>query len=96
MRPSQFTIVLAAALAACASSDLPQPNDTVKDEGTAIKIGLGKCLGHVTSVEKYRARLRRGVWHVWMPDIGYGNFGVDVTAADGKATDCFESVSSTG
>ena len=87
------------AVVGCASAG---PADVVRDSRSAIEIGKGLCewKGAARPAEQWRARLRDGVWHVWLATEygdaeepicctyqGSARLSVWVRASDGKSKD---------
>ena len=96
-QPGRVLLICAAmmTMTACASaSEVARPGDLVKDEATAIRIGRDACrpADDAFIQEPWRAKLQRGVWHVWLWAPGSGHWGptyqTNVTAADGKSDGC--------
>lgn len=87
-----FIAVIAVGTLVIGSAERPDSRYAVRDEATAIRIGLTECMSVYTNPPRkdLHARFGAGKWHVWWGSLDGREltFWVDVDAATGAAGIC--------
>jgi hypothetical protein len=84
-------VLLVALLASCATAS---PSDAVRSESTAIEIAKKACdWEKVENGRSWHARLREGIWHVWLNteyqrDESKAINSLEIRASDGFTKGC--------